>query len=374
MTKKNPTIDVDVDATLEEAKSVLSTQSNLMESTIFSESKTNFLKVFRCSRTSVSAPQSRSSSIRKIRADDNEQTRERRRNSLPLDCCKTNTLPFSGVGSHKRAWSRENFQRVRSFKLTSKGLVNHGDSFRNRERNKLSTSSGSFKRNKRQRLPSETSIDTDSSGSYTNEYYRIAILGAHSVGKTALMNQFSTSEYIGGQDATDNSVSMNVSVLLDGEESSLEFWDARVDEDVGESFFDAFIFVFSVDDVETFERAEEAMRRLRHDLGSDRPIVLVANKIDLVRNRKVTSEEAKQVANQHDAKYVETSVTLHHHVDELLVGIIRQIRKQLNVTFPDISSLFNKKQKYTKGPRNFLKRILRLNKKNKEPVENVIEY
>lgn len=80
------------------------------------------------------------------------------------------------------------------------------------------------------------------------------------------------------------------------------------------------------------------------------------------------------MANQHDAKYVETSVTLHHHVDELLVGIIRQIRKQLNVTFPDISPLFNKKQKYTKGPRNFLKRILRLNKKNKEPVENVIEY
>lgn len=200
MTKKNPTIDVD--ATLEEAKSVLSTQSNLMESTIFSESKKNFLKVFRCSRSSVSAPQSRSSSIRKIRADDNVQTRERRRNSLPLDCCKTNTLPFSCVDGHQRGWSRETFQRVRSFKLTSKGLVNHGDSFRNRERSKLSTSSGSFKSNKRQRLPSETSIDTDSSGSYTNEYYRIAILGAHSVGKTALMNQFMTSEYIGGQDAT----------------------------------------------------------------------------------------------------------------------------------------------------------------------------
>lgn len=61
-------------------------------------------------------------------------------------------------------------------------------------------------------------------------------------------------------------------------------------QDIGESFFDAFIFVFSVDDVTTFERAEEAMRRLRHDLGSDRPIILVANKIDLVRNRKVTSE------------------------------------------------------------------------------------
>jgi GTPase SAR1 family protein len=45
-----------------------------------------------------------------------------------------------------------------------------------------------------------------------------------------------------------------------------------------------------VDDVSSFEKAGDAMCRLRNDLGSDRPIILVANKIDLVRNRKVTSE------------------------------------------------------------------------------------
>lgn len=32
------------------------------------------------------------------------------------------------------------------------------------------------------------------------------------------------------------------------------------------------------------------MHHLRHDLGSDRPFILVANKIDLVRNRKVSPE------------------------------------------------------------------------------------
>jgi GTPase SAR1 family protein len=51
-------------------------------------------------------------------------------------------------------------------------------------------------------LPSETSNDTDSCSSSTNEYYRIAILGSNSVGKTTLMNQFMTSEYIGGQEDT----------------------------------------------------------------------------------------------------------------------------------------------------------------------------
>lgn len=115
---------------------------------------------------------------------------------------------------------------------------------------------------------------------------------------------------------------MSVSVLLDGEESSLEFLDVHAEvsfffkfpcpqrcfflsrgwfvncgflssnlqENIGGGFFDAFVFVYSVDDVTSFEAVEETMYHLRHDLGSDRPFILVANKIDLVRNRKVSPE------------------------------------------------------------------------------------
>lgn len=114
-----------------------------------------------------------------------------------------------------------------------------------------------------------------------------------------------------------------MSVLLDGEESSLEFLDVHAEvsfflqvflpttllfvlsrgyvvncgflssnlqENIGGGFFDAFVFVYSVDDVTSFEAVEETMYHLRHDLGSDRPFILVANKIDLVRNRKVSPE------------------------------------------------------------------------------------
>ncbi|XP_061197801.1 GTP-binding protein GEM-like [Saccostrea echinata] len=365
-----------VTETLEDTNSLLCTQSELKSSTMFSESPEKSFNKSRVARPSVSAPQSRTSSIRKVKTDSLGQTSKNiRRNSLPLDYDLTNIFPFHDGNFPQRTNSHETFQRVRSFKVTSKGLVNHGDSFRNKNRGRTLPSSGSFKLDKKQPLPSETSNDTDSYSSSANEYFRIAILGAHSVGKTTLMNQFMTSEYIGGQDdVSDNRASMNVSVLLDGEESSLEFWDAQVDHNVGESFFDAFIFVMSVDDVASFDTANDAMHRLRNDLGSDRPIILVANKIDLVRNRKVTSEEARQVANQHDAKYIETSVTLHHHVDELLVGIIRQIRLQLNGIIPTFVSFNSKKQKYIKGPRNFLKKILKLKRKSKESVENVIEY
>lgn len=196
MTKEHQII-----ATLKEAKSVLDRQSILKSSSMFSEKQGRCLQLFGNNRPSLSAPQSRSSSMRKvITGAESGKSTVIRRNSLPLDCDATKIIQCNEGNFCPHTDSQETFQRIRSFKLTSKGLVNHGDSFRNRHRGKALPTSGSFKCDKRQRLPSETSNDTDSCSSSANEYYRIAILGSHSVGKTTLMNQFMTSEYIGGQE------------------------------------------------------------------------------------------------------------------------------------------------------------------------------
>ena len=41
---------------------------------------------------------------------------------------------------------------------------------------------------------------------------------------------------------------------------------------------------------------------------------------------KLLFSEARSVAKQYNCKYIETSAALNHHVDELLVGILSQIR------------------------------------------------
>ena len=53
---------------------------------------------------------------------------------------------------------------------------------------------------------------------------------------------------------------------------------------------DAYVIVYSVIDRQTFDAAVQNLYKLRHGLGSDRPIVLVGNKIDLVRKRKVKKD------------------------------------------------------------------------------------
>lgn len=53
---------------------------------------------------------------------------------------------------------------------------------------------------------------------------------------------------------------------------------------------DAYLIVFAVTDRKTFDRAVAIIHQLRYDVGTDRSIILVANKIDVVRNRIVSPE------------------------------------------------------------------------------------
>lgn len=72
--------------------------------------------------------------------------------------------------------------------------------------------------------------------------------------------------------------------------------------------------------------------------------------------------EAKAIAEEYHCKYTETSVTLNHQVDELLVGILQQIRLKRNPE--NIEEITNSplKQKHKKrlslsSPKTFFNKI-----------------
>eukprot|EP00094_Tigriopus_californicus_P001859 TCALIF_01793-PA protein Name:"Similar to RRAD GTP-binding protein RAD (Homo sapiens)" AED:0.00 eAED:0.00 QI:131/1/1/1/1/1/3/613/151 len=91
------------------------------------------------------------------------------------------------------------------------------------------------------------------------------------------------------------------------------------------------VVVFSVVDNETLGEAEEILQYLwRTNCMNDKAVIMVGNKTDLVRSRQVNIVDAKAIATSYDCKYSETSASLNHNVDELLVGILTQIRLKLN--------------------------------------------
>lgn len=124
-----------------------------------------------------------------------------RRHSMPPS-------PFRLSLSSNDLRNPEVLRRVRSFKTTSKGVVNSGDILRKRGSVSLTVTSGltitssdlelSSPTLSRPRLPSTTSQASSAEHSFCSSgspsYYRVLVLGSSGVGKSALINQFMSSE------------------------------------------------------------------------------------------------------------------------------------------------------------------------------------
>ncbi|XP_059156716.1 GTP-binding protein REM 1-like [Physella acuta] len=268
-------------------------------------------------------------------------------------------------------------RRVRSFKTTSKGaVVNRGDSFKKKSTHSLMSTGSAITDARPQQLHHRAYTSGVAS---TPTYYRVIMMGAAGCGKSLMTKQFMTSDYVGSGDDHQETHENTVSVLLDGEESTIEFidpLDRNVIGDGMQQLLDAYVVVFAINDSSTFETAQNLVRYLRVDHGTDRAIVLVANKIDLVRKRKVSAEAARLVAETYDCKYAEVSASLNHHLDELLVGILTQIRLHMRIPFTTISFPGKEpraeKTRPVKGPRSFFMRLFRrYGRKSERPCENL---
>ncbi|XP_014241383.1 GTP-binding protein REM 1 [Cimex lectularius] len=231
----------------------------------------------------------------------------------------------------------DDLYRLRNFCITNKGVVNYGDSIRDR-RSRSNTSINST--NSRLSPPSPwqgscCSQTTEvSSETFDIPKYRVVLLGESGVGKTALVSQFMTSEYMNTYDASldDEFGEKTVCILLDGEESEVVFIDhpsAEMSVENNLSTYEphAAIVVYSVIQKETFKVAEDILNYLwRESYTKEKAVILVGNKVDLARARTVATSEGKALAASRDCKFIETSSGIQHNVDELLVGILKQIR------------------------------------------------
>ncbi|XP_023246816.1 uncharacterized protein LOC106639394 [Copidosoma floridanum] len=258
---------------------------------------------------------------------------------LPQQRSRVASMPNTGV--------EEDFYRLRHFSITTKGVVNRGDSLksrRSRSNNSVASSNSStehltasYPGSARNSAAGSLASSRESSASQGPAPYRVLMLGASAVGKSSLVSQFMTSEYLHAYDTSvdDESGEKTVNILLNGEESELTFIDHPSSEMAPENCIatyepHGYCVVYSTADRSSARVAEEVLQSLwRSDHMSARAVILVGNKVDLVRCRFVTTEEGKQMAINYDCKFIETAVSINHNVDELLVGLLSQIRLKL---------------------------------------------
>ena len=171
--------------------------------------------------------------------------------------------------------------------------------------------------------------------------YKLVLVGAGGVGKTALTVQLVEKYFIPDRGRYGTALtldSLEKHVLIDGESCILDFLEVG-NSQISSTFRDiymrtgeGFLCVFAVDDMKSFEDIES----YRGDILSikaldDVPMVLVGNKIDLPR-REVNHELAQAFAQNHHMPYVETSAKTNQGVDDAFYTLVREIRswKEVN--------------------------------------------
>lgn len=178
--------------------------------------------------------------------------------------------------------------------------------------------------------------------------YKLVVVGEGGVGKSALTIQFFQRHFVEDYDPTiEDSYIQHAEV--DGEWSVFDVLDTAGQEELSamsEQYMrkgDGFLLVYSTTDRRSYENLENFYTKILRVKDRDSyPMLLVANKIDLIHTRKVTTEEGHLLAEKLKIPYIETSAKDPPiNVDATFHNIVRIIRSWP----PDVLDKKKKKKK-----------------------------
>ncbi|KAJ1528028.1 hypothetical protein ONE63_007949 [Megalurothrips usitatus] len=165
--------------------------------------------------------------------------------------------------------------------------------------------------------------------------YKLVVVGDGGVGKSAITIQFFQKLFVTDYDPTiEDSYIQHTEV--DGIWCVLDVLDTAGQEEFSamrEQYMrkgDGFMLVYSVTDVQSFENIINFHTQILRVKDRDvYPMLLVANKVDLVHQRKVTEESGRDLAMRLGIPYIETSAKDPPlNIDAAFHEVVRTIRNQ----------------------------------------------
>lgn len=165
--------------------------------------------------------------------------------------------------------------------------------------------------------------------------YKLVVVGDGGVGKSALTIQFFQKLFVTDYDPTiEDSYIQHTEV--DGQWCILDVLDTAGQEEFSamrEQYMrkgDGFLLVYSVTDRQSFDNISHFHTQILRVKDRDAyPMLLVANKVDLVHLRKVAEEQGRELASQLRINYIETSAKDPPiNVDAAFHEVVRIIRNQ----------------------------------------------
>ncbi|XP_075055033.1 ras-like protein family member 11A [Mixophyes fleayi] len=180
----------------------------------------------------------------------------------------------------------------------------------------------------------------ESADYFTVRDIKMAVMGTSGVGKTAMIVRFLTKRFIGDYETNTGNLYSRL-VVVEGDHMALQIQDTpgllKVEDDVSQltdmlrcvQSAEGFLLVYSITDYRSYEYIRHLHQHIRK-VHSDAkiPIIIVANKGDLLHMRQVPSESGIQLANELGCSFVEISTSENcHDVCQVFQHLCKEIGK-----------------------------------------------
>eukprot|EP00111_Clytia_hemisphaerica_P001495 TCONS_00004280-protein len=149
-----------------------------------------------------------------------------------------------------------------------------------------------------------------SSFSMEEKVARVVVLGRKGVGKTALVVRCLTKRFLPEYAPCHETYYKyrNRDLKKDGKELEMLIIDSDGQNNDIYLNSEAFILVYSVTSRKSLESIEAIIRKIRILNRNEAAIIIVANQIDLIQKREVSTYDGVTMATKHQAEYYEVSV------------------------------------------------------------------
>nr|XP_057923478.1 ras-related protein Rab-21 [Doryrhamphus excisus] len=164
-----------------------------------------------------------------------------------------------------------------------------------------------------------------------NFSFKVVLLGEGCVGKTSLVLRYCENKFNDKHITTLQASFLNKKLNITGKRVNLAIWDTAGQERfhaLGPIYYrdsNGAVLVYDVTDDDSFQKVKSWVKELRKMLGNDICLCIVGNKIDLDKDRNVSTEEAESYAASVGAKHYQTSAKLNKGIEELFLDLCKRM-------------------------------------------------
>jgi len=161
--------------------------------------------------------------------------------------------------------------------------------------------------------------------------FKVVLIGDSGVGKSNLLSRFTRNEFNLESKSTIGVEFATRSIVVDSRTIKAQIWDTAGQERyraITAAYYRGAVGALLVYDIAkhlTYENVERWLKELRDHADANIVIMLVGNKSDLRHLRAVPNEEAKQFAEKHELRFIETSALDASNVEKAFTEILTQI-------------------------------------------------